>query len=116
MAALVVTDLLNTMNDGNYSQAQTNVLLSKTKSSEHTVHRDTWEHLKLVFLESYANSFAQTGTSSYVAGKEVDLEACKWKVGGEEEGKKRKKKHTHCNLRLSISLYTAPLYPGPLIF
>lgn len=30
MAALVVTDLLNTMNDGNYSKAQTKVLLSKT--------------------------------------------------------------------------------------
>lgn len=42
-----------------------------------------------------------------MAGKEVDLEACKRKVGGEEEGKKRKKS-TLTVISDSPSLSTPP--------
>lgn len=80
MTALIITDLLNTTNDDNHSQAQTKVLLSKTPQSPVNT-RSSWRNMgpseTLVFLEDCVNAFAQTGTSSYVAGKEVGVEACK---------------------------------------
>lgn len=96
------------MNDDNYSKAQTKVVLSKTSQSPVNTlssQRNMEPSETLVFLEYCANSFAQMGTSSYVAGKQTGVEACKWKGGQEEGGKKKRKKSTHSNLRFSLQYH-----------
>lgn len=104
MAALIVTDRPNTMN-GN---TQTNVQLSKTSQNPANM-QSSWRNMgpseTLVFLENSAKSFAQTGTSSYVAGKKVGVEACKW-----TEGRRGKKKRALTVISDSPSL-SAPLPP-----
>lgn len=105
------------MNEDNHSQAQTKVLLSKTSQSPVNA-QSPWRNMELpetlVFLEYSANSFAQTGTSSYVGGKEVGVEVCKWKGGERKEGRrweKKKKDHSQSPQILHLSLHS-PL-PSP---
>lgn len=107
------------MNDDNHSQAQTKVLLPKTSQSPanaQSSQRNMGPSETLVFLEHCANSFAQIGTSCYVAGKQVGVEACKWTGGERKEGKREKKKSTHSNLRFSIALCTPPSMQYHLFF